>query len=566
MISPVNRLTLAVGMVIATLVGQAAAAPVAPSENVTINLIRLLVQQGVLTQDTANGLIAQAEKEAQQARQANAAPVVASGPATAPGDVRVQYVPQAVRDQIRDQVKAEVMSTAKQENWAQPNTFPDWISRISFDGDIRLRDESRYFSGNNSNNITDFAKLNDTGPYDVNKNSNTKFPPLINTREDRENLFRLRARLGMKAVISPEWTAGIRIATGSDNNPVSTTQTLGGGFGKKDIWLDQGYLSWKTTDYMTLTAGRIGNPFYSTDMMYSNDLNFDGVAAIFNHSLNSEWGLFGTLGAFPVEYTSDTASTNGIDKEDSDTKWLFGGQIGADWKINRSNRLKLAAAYYQFQDIEGERSSPCSTWQGAAGCDTDGTRVAFMQKGNTVFNLRNNTTNPADPARAPDPQYVGLASKFDVLDLNLVWDSELPSDFKLRSQANFIHNLAYDKGEMLKRSEGEIVNNINSNGQFESGGNALMVSFTLGSALEMRKRGDWNVLAGYKYIQPDALPDGFNDSSFHLGGTNAKGYFIGGNYGIDKNIYASARWLSASEVYGQPFEVDVMQLELNTRF
>ena len=566
MISPVNRLTLAVGMVIATLVGQATAAPVAPSENVTVNLIRLLVQQGVLTQDTANGLIAQAEKEAQQARQANAAPAVAAGPTAAPGDVRVQYVPQAVRDQIRDQVKAEVMSTAKKENWAQPNTFPDWISRISFDGDLRLRDESRYFSGNNSNNITDFAKVNSTGPYDVNKNSNSQFPPLLNTREDRENLFRLRARLGMKAVISPEWTAGVRIATGSDNNPVSTTQTLGGGFGKKDIWLDQGYLSWKTTDYMTLTGGRMGNPFYSTDMMYSKELNFDGVAAVFNHRLNNEWGLFGTLGAFPIEYTSDTATTNGIDKEDSKTKWLFGGQVGADWTINRSNRVKLAGAYYQFKDIEGERSSPCSPWKGDAGCDTDGTRVAFMQKGNTVFNLRNNTTDPKDPTKTPDPQFVGLASKFDVLDLNLVWDTELPSDLKLRSHANFIRNLAYDKGEMLRRSEGEIVNNLNSQGEFESGGNAMMVSFTLGSALEMHKRGDWNVLAGYKYIQPDALPDGFNDSSYHLGGTNAKGYFIGGNYGIDKNIYASARWLSASEVYGQPFEVDVMQLELNTRF
>lgn len=566
MISPVNRLTLAVGMVIATLVGQAAAAPVAPSENVTINLIRLLVQQGVLTQDTANGLIAQAEKEAQQARQANAAPVVASGPAAAPGDVRVQYVPQAVKDQIRDQVKAEVMATAKQENWAQPNTFPDWVSRVSFDGDIRLRSESRYFSGNNSNTITDYAKLNDSGPYDVNESSNFKYPPLLNTREDRENLFRLRARLGMKAVISPGWTAGIRLGTGSDNNPVSTTQTLGGGFGKKDIWLDQGYLTWKASDALTLTGGRIGNPFYSTDMMYSNDLNFDGVAALFNHSLSSEWGLFGTLGAFPVQYTSDTASNNGVDKESSDTKWLFGGQIGADWKINRSNKLKLAAAYYQFQDIEGERSSPCSPWAGQPGCDTDGTRVAFMQKGNSVFNLRDITPNPATPGTTPNPQFVGLASKFNVLDLNAVWDSELPSDFKLRTQGNFIHNLAYDKGEMLKRSEGQIVNNINSKGQFESGGNALMVSFTLGSALEMRKRGDWNVLAGYKYIQPDALPDGFNDSSFHLGGTNAKGYFIGANYGIEKNIYASARWLSGSEVYGQPFEVDVMQLELNTRF
>jgi hypothetical protein len=567
MISHVNRLTLAVGMVVATLVGQATAATAAPSENATVNLIRLLVQQGVLKQEQADGLIAQAEKEAQQARQANAATAVAAtGPAAAPGDVRVQYVPAAVRDQIRDQVKAEVMATAKQENWAQPNTFPDWVSRISFDGDIRLRDESRYFSGNNSNEIVDYAKLNQSGPYDVNKNTNTQLPPLLNTREDRENLFRLRARLGMKAVISPDWTAGIRLGTGNDNNPVSTTQTLGGGFGKKDIWLDQGYLTWKTTDYMTLTAGRFANPFYSTDMMYSGDLNFDGVAAIFNHRLNSDWGLFGTLGAFPVEYSPDTATTNGFDKDESENKWMFGGQIGADWKINRSNSLKGSMAYYHFGDIQGERSSPCSPWSGQPACDTDGTRLAFMQKGNSVFLLRDIAPNPATPGLTPQPQFVGLASKFNVLDLNLAWDSELPEDLKLRSQTNFIHNLAYDKGEMLKRSEGQIVNNINSDGQFESGGNALLVQFTLGSALEMRRKGDWNVLAGYKYIQPDALPDGFNDSSFHLGGTNAKGYFIGANYGLDKNIYASARWLSASEVYGAPFEVDVMQLELNTRF
>ncbi|MDD1150999.1 putative porin [Pseudomonas sp. TNT2022 ID357] len=563
MISTVNRLTLALGMVALTLAGQAAAAA-APSENATINLIRLLVQQGVLKQEQADGLIAQAEKEAQQARAATA--VAATGPAAAPGDVRVQYVPAIVREQIRDQVKAEVMATAKQENWAQPNTFPDWVSRISFDGDIRLRQESRFFADNNSNELVDYAKLNDNGPYDVNKDTNSKLPPLLNSREDRDNLFRLRARLGMKAVISPEWTAGIRIGTGSDNNPVSTTQTLGGGFGKKDIWLDQGYLTWKATQDLTLTGGRIANPFYSTDMLYSNDLNFDGVAAIFNHKLGSDWGLFGTLGAFPVEYTNDTATSNGFDKNESDTKWLFGGQIGANWKINRSNSLKGALAYYRFDDIEGQRSSPCAPWAGAPGCDTDGSRVAFMQKGNSVFLLRDITPNPATPGLTPQPQFVGLASKFDVLDLNLAWDTELPDDLRLRSQTNFIRNLAYDKGEMLKRSEGDIVNNINRNGQFESGGNALLVQFTLGNALEMKKSGDWNLLAGYKYIQPDALPDGFNDSSFHLGGTNAKGYFVGGNYGIDKNIYATARYMSASEVYGPRYEVDVMQLELNTRF
>ncbi|MBV4519103.1 putative porin [Pseudomonas sp. SWRI74] len=567
MISNVNRLSLAVGMVIATLVGQAAAAP-APSENATINLIRLLVEQGVLKQDKADKLIAQAQSEADQARKAASAPtaVAANGPAAAPGDVRVQYVPAAVRDQIRDQVKAEVMATAKQENWAQPNTFPDWVSRVSFDGDIRLRDESRYYSGTNSNEIVDFAKLNNSGPYDVNPNTSTSLPPLLNTREDRENLLRLRARLGMKAVIAPDWTAGIRIGTGSDNSPVSTTQTLGGGFGKKDIWLDQGYLTWKATNELTLTGGRFTNPFFSTDMLYSNELNFDGIAAMFDHKLNRDWGMFGTVGAFPIEYTNDTSSSNGFDKEESDNKWLFGAQIGANWAINSSNRLKGALAYYRFDDIEGQRSSPCEPWAGAPGCDSDGSRSAFMQKGNTVFLLRDITPNPLNPATTAQPQYVGLASEFNLLDLNFVWDSDLPEDFKLRSQANYVHNLGYDEGDMRKRAAGQIVNNLDSDGDIESGANAWMVQFTLGSALDMRKQGDWNLFAGYKYIQPDALPDGFNDSSFHLGGTNAKGYFLGGNYGLAKNVYATGRWLSSEAVYGAPFDIDVLQLEINTRF
>ncbi|WP_262138214.1 putative porin [Pseudomonas sp. Marseille-Q5117] len=565
MISNVNRLSLAVGMVIATLVGQAVAAP-APSENATINLIRLLVEQGILKQDKADALIAQAQNEAAQAKQAAASTAVAAGPVAAPGDVRVQYVPAAVRDQIRDQVKAEVMATAKQENWAAPNTFPDWASRISFDGDIRLRDESRYYSGNNSNEIVDFAKLNNNGPYDVNPNSSTSLPPLLNTREDRENLFRLRARLGMKAVISEEWSAGIRIGTGSDNNPVSTTQNLGGGFAKKDIWLDQGYLTWKPMDELTLTGGRFANPFMSTDMLYSNDLNFDGVAAIFDHKLNRDWGVFGTVGAFPVDYTNDTSSSNGFDKEESDNKWLYGAQLGAKWAINSNNRLKGALAYYRFDDIQGQRSSPCEPWAGAPGCDSDGTRAAFMQKGNSVFLLRDITPNPLNPSATPQPQFVGLASEFNLLDLNVVWDADLPQDFKLRSQGNYIHNLSYDEGDMRKRSAGQIVNNLDSSGEIESGANAWMVQFTLGNALDLKRKGDWNLFAGYKYIQPDALPDGFNDSSFHLGGTNAKGYFMGGNYGLAKNVSATGRWMSTEAVYGAPFDIDVLQLEINTRF
>ena len=128
------------------------------------------------------------------------------------------YIPQTVRDQIRDEVKAEVMTQAKEENWAQPNTFPDWVSRITVEGDVRVRDESRLYSGSNSNEITDFARLNAKGPYDVNPQGGNSYPPMLNTREDRRNQLRVRARLGVRAELSESWTAGIRLATGSDDS------------------------------------------------------------------------------------------------------------------------------------------------------------------------------------------------------------------------------------------------------------------------------------------------------------------------------------------------------------
>jgi hypothetical protein len=79
-------------------------------------------------------------------------------------------------------------------------------------------------------------------------------------------------------------------------------------------------------------------------------------------------------------------------------------------------------------------------------------------------------------------------------------------------------------------------------------------------------RGDWNVLLGYKRIEPDALPDAYNDSTFHLGGTNARGYYLGGAYAIDKNTWFSGRWTSSREVFGSALSIDTLQIELNARF
>lgn len=232
----------------------------------------------------------------------------------------------------------------------------------------------------------------------------------------------------------------------------------------------------------------------------------------------------------------------------------------------QQEQLRGSLAYYHFDNIAGKRSSPCSPWNGDQNCDTDWSRPAFMQKGNTLFLLRDIMANPANPGATPQPQFVGLASKFDLLDVNLRWDTRVFDGLGLRLNGNYIRNLAYSKGKIWSRSQGHLVNNFNENGEVQSGPNAWMLQATLGRSFDLKEKGDWLAFVGYKYIQPDALPDGFNDSSFHQGGTNARGYYIGGSYAFDKNVYGVLRWMSTKEVYGAPLAIDTMQFEINARF
>lgn len=523
--------------------------------NTTVHLIRLLVEQGVITARQAQALMEQARKEAMAAEQR-------PRPEVREGDVRVPYIPETVRDEIRAEVKEDVIAQAREENWATPNTFPDWVSRISVFGDVRVRNESRFYSGDNSVGIIDFNEFNEEN-YDL---AGLTQPPLLNTREDRENRLRVRARFGLNAALSDNWSAGLRVATGSSDSPVSTNQTLGGGLSKKDIWLDRARITW-APGVWELTAGRAENPFVSSDLLYDGDLSFDGLSASWSEVAFSDNGdFFGTLGAFPLSYTSDDFPSHQFDKKSSDDKWLLGAQIGTNWRFSDGNRLLVALSYYDFDNIRGQRSSECVLYFGDDTCDTDGSAPAFMQKGNTVFLLRDIALNPDDPAGTAMPQLVGLASKFELFDLNLRWDTPFIGGYKLRLAGNYIYNHGYSEKEMFRNADGLIMNNFDENGELKSGRDAWMIHSAFGSSLALDRAGDWKAFVGYKYIEPDALPDAFNDSDFHLGGTNAKGYYLGGAYAFTDAIFAQGRWLSSEEVYGPPLAIDVLQIELNARF
>jgi hypothetical protein len=321
-ISPASRAALQASLVALLLVTGAAsatdattpapAAEASPSESTVINLIRLMVKRGLLSQAEADGLLKQAQAEADAAKAAAKAsaapPSLASAPADmAPGSVFVPYVPQAVKDELREQVKNDVMDKARAEKWASPDAAPDWTRRLTLSGDLRLRDESDYYDSDNAIAQVDYAAFNAAQPDLL---ANPPTVPLQNTSEDRQNILRLRARLGLAINIADEVSAGVRIGTGSNTSPVSTNQTLGGGFGKKDLWLDRAWIDLHPWQGVRFLGGRMPNPFLSTELIYDEDLNFDGVATRLSRLFDEDHGIsgFGTLGAFPLQIGSDRSA------------------------------------------------------------------------------------------------------------------------------------------------------------------------------------------------------------------------------------------------------------------
>jgi hypothetical protein len=549
--------------------GPAPAAP-QPSEIMVINLIRLLVKQGVITQAAADALVQQAEAETQQARAAAQASAALAPPP--PGVIRVPYVPEVVRNQIKEDVKKDVMAQAKSEGWASPHALPGWLGQVQFFGDLRFRDEFDLYSQNNVAQFIDYNTFNNSGPTDINANTNPNGLPFLNTRQNRLNQLSLRARFGLRFQPA-DWVAlTFRLGSGQDNGPVSLTQILGNDFQKKAIWLDQAYLTLSPGGLGSLNVGRMPDLFMHTDMLFDDNLEFDGVLALTDQPTPVD-GLraFGAAGVFPIGYIDKGFPTYAADKVADSTKWLYAFQAGLEYSPSQTSwAVRGAVSFYDYDNVAGQLSAPCPLYDGTKNCSTDLSRSAYMQKGNTLFLIRDILPNPASPLNYAQPQFVGLSYNYHEIDALAEVEVPLFNDIRGLLTADYVHNLAYDPGRILNNPQLAPVTNFNVEanggaGAYQSGNNAYNVRLMFGH-LHPAARGDWNFQIGYKYIEPDALIDAFNSNDYHMGGTNAKGYYIIANYYFAKNTWVDGRWFSANEVYGPPLAIDVLQLELQTRF
>jgi polyhydroxyalkanoate synthesis regulator phasin len=553
-------------------------------KNTVTNLVDELVKAGVLKKEQAEAMVKRAEEAAaaeakEQAASAppadNAAQQLAEetgSPEVADANVvRVPYVPEFVKDEIREEVRKElkndvvkeVTDKAKQEKWGTPDALPKWVNKIKITGDVRLREELDLMADENIDIVGplgyyDALEVNDAGGF---INCTDDFPFCrINTEEDR-NRFRARARIGLQAKITDNLKFGARLATSNDFSPVSTNQTLGNTGEGYQVQLDHVFLQYDGVkngmNWGTFAVGRIPSPWFSTDMVWDEDLSFEGAAMTLRYSVAGKGDLmamqdkskqmFMTLGAFPI----DEFELSGRDK------WLAGAQMGADLEFSNQTKFKLGVAYYDFINLTGQQNSLGST-------EKNFTAPEFVQKGNLLFDIAS-----PDGVNVPlETDLLALAADYNLVNITGEIDFAHLAPYHVILGFDVVKNVGYDEDEIRDRV-------ANSEFVTRAGGSTigLIEDRTWGYSADllvgwpqMNKLWDWQVFGSYKYLQRDAVLDAFTDSDFHLGGTDAQGYIIGGKLGLAKDVWLRGRWLSANEIDASPLGIDVLQLDLNAKF
>jgi hypothetical protein len=319
-----------------------------------------------------------------------------------------------------------------------------WVDRVTFFGDLRLRHED-----------------------------NMKDPGLDYHRD------RFRLRIGAEIKFD-DFLLGTRLASGNGSQ-VSTNQTFGKLFSQKQISIDLAYLQWKGLPWITVTAGKMINPFYTIpDVVWDVDANPEGLAENFQLKLSDSLVLFANAGQFILD-----EKTN-----DNNIQYLFGEQAGVQAGLGKALQITMAGAFYNFKNINRSDIAPVATQPGNTRVVT-GAGVLTSQ----LFNA------------------------YRVLDLNTeIMVKVLPIPISLIG--DYVRNLA--------------TTTTGKNNGYQAGGR-------IGKANDPQT---WEVGYFYRVMETDATVADLTDSDFAEGGTNRKGHIIWAAYQFNKAIQLRTRYFA----------------------
>jgi hypothetical protein len=180
-----------------------------------------------------------------------------AGPAAAAVDAEPRA---AAAGSPKQQGLDERVGRVEEQSKKTADTVSRQLGSMSFGGDLRFRYESFYGQQN--------ALASSDNP-----------DALGNSLTSRQRL-RLRARFNVRGRIGEEFEWGMRLATGSYADMISTNMTLTDFFTRKPVALDQAFLTYKPKALpgFQLQAGKFDTPWTRTELTWDNDISVEGLS------------------------------------------------------------------------------------------------------------------------------------------------------------------------------------------------------------------------------------------------------------------------------------------------
>jgi len=365
----------------------------------------------------------------------------------------------------------------------QDTKLAKWVERLTFAGDLRLRHES------------------------------------IMRDDPRPDRHRQRFRLRLSSTLQfDDFLVGLQLASG-EGSQTSTNQSFDNLFSQKPIWIQQAYLQWKGVPWLSVTAGKMPNPFYRvSEMVWDDDLTPEGLSENVTLKIADTFLLFANAGQFVLDE----------DSTDNNDQWLFGEQAGVQLGVAKDTYVTLAGAFYSFKNVPGNPPNSLSQ--------------VTTQDGNTRFATCPSTLGPTDVPGVTCATTAGtLRNPFRVLNITAQLTTKV-ADLPILLHGDYVKNLA---DTTTDKDTG-----------YQAG-------LQVGKASDART---WEVAYFYRLLETDATVADVSESDFGAnGGTNRKGHVVWIGYSPNKAIQIKTRYFM-TEVEDEtlpPGEDDVDRLQFD---
>jgi hypothetical protein len=160
------------------------------------------------------------------------------------------------------------------------------------------------------------------------------------------NRFRLRARVQLASEITKNFDWGIRLASGSFDNPVSPQQSFTDYYDRKPFAIDRAYIHYDSkTERANFEAygGKFEVPWKRTSVTFDEDVQVEGFTERLRVGVSKDGVLRSVaVTAWQLPYRERSIGVDAV---------LYGGQVLTEWKWSENWASTVTGAFHTFEQV-----------------------------------------------------------------------------------------------------------------------------------------------------------------------------------------------------------------------